>query len=173
MRTPLKIALAGLLIVVGMAIYGLLTPTISHKATTVVDKPVMAVFTHMIDVKKLPSWMKGLERVEPKGVRLLPGIPSGSYDLYYHRATISHQFQLDIVKVVPLSSALVRFSNDLMNIDCTVTLTAKGNQTEVSVENVATAKGIFAKMALPYVKWKLRSDTDDNVVRFKELIELP
>ncbi|MCF8257687.1 MAG: hypothetical protein K9J06_09045 [Flavobacteriales bacterium] len=171
MRTMLKGGLALLLIVVGLATYGLLTPTITHTFDVTVNRPIIPVFAKLVSVNDMPQWVRGLETVEARGFNIIPGFPMGSYDLHYGSATVRDYFQMDILNIDPLQSAKVRLSNDMMEIECMAVFTAQGDSTVMSLQAVAKGKGLVARMALPYVKWRLRSETEENVARFKEIIE--
>ncbi len=154
-----------------LAVYGLLTPTITHKFSVQINRPVIPVFTKLASVNDMPQWIRGLDRVEPKGFHILPGLPTGSYDLFYSKGTLRREFQLDILNVDPLSSVKVRMSNDLMEIDCTARFSADRGSTILKLEAVAKGKGVLARMMLPLAKWRLESETEENIHRLKTILE--
>lgn len=169
-----KAIIGGLVLLVllgGLATYGLLTPTISHTFEVTVDRPVIPVFSKLVSVNDMPQWVRGLERTEPVGFNPIPGLPVGTYNLFYTQGISSRHFRMDILTVNPLQKVKVRLSNDIMELECTGIFTPQGDRTHMTLETVTRGKGLLAKMALPYFKWRLVAETEENMARLQEILE--
>jgi len=167
----LKGGLVLLLLLGGLATCGLLTPTISHSLEVTVNRPVIPVFTKLVAVNDAPQWIRGLERAEPIGFNPIPGLPVGSYNLFYSKGISSRTFRMDIKEVDPLEKVKVRMSNGMMELECTAIFTPQGDRTLLSLETICKGRGTLSKMVLPYFKWRLASETEENIARFKEILE--
>lgn len=171
MRTLLKGGLVLLLLLGCLATYGLLTPSITHSFEATVNRPVIPVFTKMVSVNDMPQWIWGLERAEPSGFNPIPGLPVGSYNLFYSTGIASKTFRMDIMEVNPLQKVKIRLGNDVMEMECTAVFTPQGDKTFLSLEVITKGKGIFSRMAVPFFRWRLAAETEENIARFKEILE--
>lgn len=171
MRTILKGGLVLLLLLGGLAGYGLLTPTIEHSFEVTVDRSVIPVFTRLVAVNDMPKWVRSLERVEPIGFNPIPGLPMGSYDLFYSKGLSSRQFRMDVLEVDPINTVKVRMGNDMMELECTATFTPQGDRTLMSLHSLTRGKVLLTRMALPFFIWRLRKETEENIANFKRLVE--
>lgn len=171
MRTLFKGGFGLLLLLGVLAGYGLLTPTVSHSFEVIINRPVIPVFTKMASVNDMPQWIRGLERVEPIGFNPIPGLPVGSYNLFYAQGITSTDFRLDILDVDPLSKIRVRMSNKVMELECTAVFVPDGEQTVMQLHAVSKGTTLLARMTAPYLKGRLRSETEENIGSLKRVLE--
>lgn len=158
-------------LIAGIVVYGLLTPTITHTFTVMIDRPVMSVFATLVDVRQMPKWVRSLERVEPVGRPLFPGMPSASYDLYYSRALLEPSYRLDIVNMDPPIAASARLNNQSASFEGDVQLHPEGKSTRLEITMTAKGVSFIPRVLLPFARWRLASEGEENFHRFKEVME--
>lgn len=172
MRLSYKVIVAFAVLLVVLAAYGLMTPQISHHYEIRVEKGVMPVFITLANADNLTQWVRGLEKVEPKPGNLpFPGLPVGSYTLFYSKGIVSRYYDLTVIKAVPLSEMAVKLTNIEADMKCTVVLKNDGHGTLLIVDVLAKANTVWGKMLLPYMKWRLGAEIDGNFEKFKSVVE--
>jgi hypothetical protein len=171
MRNIRNAAIAAIAIVAGIAAYGLLTPSITHTFTVTIDRPVMNVFSTLVDARQLPKWVRSLERVEPVGRPLFPGMPSASYDLYYSQALLEPSYRLDIVNIDPITSVSARLKNRSASFEGGVQLHPEGKATRLEITMTAKGESFVTRVLLPYARWRFVSEGEECFHRLKEVLE--
>jgi len=171
MRKIRNAALVVIAIILGIVAYGLLTPSITHSFTVTIDRPVIAVFTKLADARQMPNWVRSLERVEPVGRPLFPGMPTSSYDLQYSQALLGRTYRLDILSVEPLSAISTRLHNDAASLVAEVRFKGEGGSTVMDVAINAQGGSLLTRMFLPLARWKVASESEENFQRFKAFME--
>jgi hypothetical protein len=172
MRTASIAALSGILAVSGIVGYGLLTPSITEHTEVTVRLPLAPTYSRILDIDDLSEWLQGLEEVKSREKNIFPGIPAGSYDLRFSDRAFNNEMQLDVLDIEPLESVKVRLHNDHIEILCTLTLKAYGSATDISAKSVVSGKSLLAKVVLPHMKKRLLKEKNDNLNRFKAMVEM-
>jgi uncharacterized protein YndB with AHSA1/START domain len=171
MRYIRNTAILAIVIIVAIGAYGLLTPSITHSFSVSVDRPVITVFATLADARQMPKWVRSLEKVEPIGRPLFPGMPTSSYDLHYSKALLGTTYRLDILSVEPLSSISTRLHNRESSLTADVSLHGEAGSTRLEVTMTAQGGSPITRMFLPLAKWKVVSESEENFHRFKQVLE--
>ena len=172
MGSFMKVLTAIAVLIVLLAAYGLITPTITHRFELRIERPLMPTFVRLFDPMALPQWVDGLQNVEPKHQGFhLPGMPASAYTLTYERGAISNTFDMVITDVEVLQRIDVLLAAETFELKCNAALRPDGDDTIIDLQVEGKGKSLFTKILLPYVRSRMKEESEGSFRNFKALVE--
>ncbi len=156
-------------LVLGFFGAGLVQPEQEIEFEMEIDKPVMQVYTNLLNPLIAKDWMEGLERVEQ--ISGIPGFPGSELDMVFVQNGEQMIVHERFVKNVPGKGFTIDYSSDAIQGTIETTLTKSGKGTTLHFKNSYVGNNLFWRSMMVFFSGNVEEHNRQNYERFKQLLE--
>lgn len=160
-----------ILIVLSLGFFGagLIQPEQEIEFEMEINKPVMQVYTNLLNPLIAQDWMVGLQSVEQ--VSGIPGFPGSELDLVFEENGEQMILHERFVKNIPGKGFTIDYSGDVMEGTIETTLEKSDGGTILHFKNNYAGNNFFWRSMMVFFSGQIEQRNRENYERFKKLVE--
>ena len=140
------------------------------KASVLIDRPVDVVVEALMNPDNFPYWQTDLERFEV--VERKPGEVGSIGRLHYSQKGRPYIMEDKMIFCEPGKKYVSQVTGEAITAVVEIALHSSGDQTEMSITWSGRGKSFALKVLLPFLRGKMVRQSQAELAKFKELVEI-